>query len=83
MYWPLNTPKVYTAYNTIGKADNSNAKGSAQGPASDNDALPRDSTIIGLEVGRNGHLFATITTITLTIWQLSVGTRGCLLARSD
>ena len=84
MYWPLNAPKVYAAHNGFRRANRGSAKSSAEASTLvGDDALARDSTIIGLEVARNGHLFATITAITLTIWQLAVGPSGLLLARSD
>jgi hypothetical protein len=43
-------------------------------------ALKRDEhvggEIIGVRLGRNGYLFATITRCTLTVWQTKVGWRG-------
>ena len=67
MYWPLGAPRVY-AVNKLRKTS---------APASDedqsgNESVVEDNVIRGLEVSRNGHLFATITQTSLTIWQTSV-----------
>ena len=82
MYWPLNAPREYSAYNAFGTKSETNEEGRVN-TADSNDTSSGDDTIIGLEVARNGRLFATITTITLTVWQISVRYSGHLSTRSD
>lgn len=66
MYWPLGAPKVYAASRRKRKPPvQENAK-------KDGEDVDRKLTnILGLRVARNGHLFVTITEITLTVWQTS------------
>ena len=67
MYWPLGAPKVYAA-----------ARRKRKSVASENeekdseDVEQKATSILGLRVARNGHLFVTITEDSLTVWQTSV-----------
>ena len=65
MYWPLGAPKVYAA-----------ARRKRKNVASENeeeeDVEEKATSILGLRVARNGHLFVTITENSLTVWQTSV-----------
>lgn len=67
MYWPLGAPRVYT----VNKLRKTSALAS-DGDQSSNESVVEDKVIRGLQVSRNGHLFATITETSLTIWQTSV-----------
>ncbi|KAL9636628.1 MAG: hypothetical protein Q9164_002707 [Protoblastenia rupestris] len=66
MYWPLGAPRIYAA---------SRRKRKPPDASNDEKEAPEDGqngeNILGLRVGRNGHLFTTITETTLTIWQAS------------
>lgn len=77
MYWPLGAPRVYAAAKRRRKGSNANANGNQSREGGDEDEKEvndnSSSALIGLCVARNGHLFATITNTSLTIWQTSVG----------
>ncbi len=73
MYWPLGAPRVYAATRPRGKLSQPNGTEDSEAEAVDRDA----AGLLGLRVSRNGHLFATITTKTLTIWQTSVSWKRC------
>lgn len=65
MYWPLGVPRIYAAATKRRKV---NGGDDYENEASEN----QPSALLGLRVSRNGHLFATITTTTMTVWQTSV-----------
>lgn len=75
MYWPLGAPRVYAVAKRRRKSNKPiENDGSEAGDEDENDVNDNNSSaLIGLCVSRNGHLFATITNATLTIWQTSVG----------
>ena len=68
MYWPLGAPKIYAATKRTRKQQEvcNEEEADTEGESKE------DTAILGLQVARNGHLFATITDTTLTIWQSSV-----------
>lgn len=66
MYWPLGMPRVYTApVKPMPHIDEDES-------SSEDENGPDDRIIAGLQTSRNGAVFATITTTTLNIWQVSV-----------
>ena len=60
MYWPLGAPRIYAA----------NPR--PQDPRTGTDDATAQTDLLALRVSRNGYLFATITTSTLTVWQTRV-----------
>lgn len=68
MYWPLGAPRIYAASDKPRRKSGSGLDDPLDGDPTDED----DPTLTGLQISRNGHLFATITTTTLMIWQTSV-----------
>ena len=71
MYWPLGAPKVYAAAKRRRKAP--------EADDSDGEAVEAQAkkayAILGLQVARNGQVFATVTASALTIWQTLVRTQ--------
>lgn len=67
MYWPLGVPQIYAATQRRNPL-----RASGDGDYEDEAPESQSSALLGLRVSRNGHLFATITTTTMTIWQTSV-----------
>ncbi|KAI9870770.1 MAG: hypothetical protein M1830_003825, partial [Pleopsidium flavum] len=57
MYWPLGSPRIYAA------------SPRPPDPKTSPDDGSTETDLLALRVSRNGHLFATITSTTLTIWQ--------------
>ena len=70
MYWPLNAPRIYSA-----KGSKRRKLHEVKEDDSEDNVDCDDRLILGLRVSRSGHLFTTITTSSLNIWQTSVGTR--------
>lgn len=69
MYWPLGAPRIYAADKTRNKA----ADTANQDDGDKSDAVDHDpASLLGLRTSRSGHMVATITATTLTIWQTSV-----------
>lgn len=68
MYWPLGVPQIYAAATQRRNPVRASGDGDYEDEAPEN----QPSALLGLRVSRNGHLFATITTTTMTIWQTSV-----------
>jgi hypothetical protein len=86
MYWPVGVPRIY-ALNGPGNTnifhadeddeDNSSddkqaSEGQTQGEHTSEASDSQDSSIIGLQVSRHGHIFTTITKTSLAIWQARV-----------
>ena len=71
MYWPLGAPKVYAAAKRRRKAPEAD-----DGDGEVVEAKAKKAyAILGLQVARNGQVFATVTASALTIWQTSVRTQ--------
>lgn len=70
MYWPMGAPQIYASNRKRRKGhtteDGKQVEAKDEGTAA----------ILGLRTSRNGHLIATITATTMTIWQASVRGRG-------
>ncbi|KAL9594434.1 MAG: hypothetical protein Q9179_005398 [Wetmoreana sp. 5 TL-2023] len=66
MYWPMGAPQIYSA-NRKRRKDHGGYENGEQEEAEDE----MSGTILGLRTSRSGHLIATITATTLTIWQAS------------
>lgn len=69
MYWPLGVPQIYAVATRRRNTVRANGDGDYENEASENQ---HPAALLGLRVSRNGHLFATITTTTMTVWQTSV-----------
>ena len=67
MYWPLGVPRIYAANKPSKKA--SDVKNDNKDAETD---IEDTTSLLDLQVSRNGHLFVTITATTLTIWQTAV-----------
>lgn len=76
MYWPMGAAQIYSANRRRRKACKSH-----EGQEEDNigeqeeeeqEQEEDNQPIQGLRTSRNGHLIATITATTMTIWQASV-----------
>ena len=67
MYWPLGAPRVYAADRRKRKPPTPEYEEEGS-----EDGEEKVTSILGLRVARNGHLFVTITETTLTVWQTSV-----------
>ena len=72
MYWPLGAPRVYAA-NKIAKSPSAESR-DGLGEITDED---EDNSLLGLQVSRSGHLFATITANGLCVWQTYVRLDFC------
>ena len=70
MYWPLGAPKVYAAARR--KRKSSASENEEKDSEDVEDVKEKATSILGLRVARNGHLFVTITKNSLTVWQTSV-----------
>ena len=70
MYWPLGAPKVYAAARR--KRKSSASENEEKDSEDVEDVKEQATSILGLRVARNGHLFVTITENSLTVWQTSV-----------
>ena len=70
MYWPLGAPKVYAAARR--KRKSSASENEEKDSEDVEDVKEKATSILGLRVARNGHLFVTITENSLTVWQTSV-----------
>lgn len=74
MYWPIGAPKIYAAHKhrACGKAEVVSQDGldesTEEGQADGHD----EQEIIDVRLARGGHLFATITHSSLSIWQTKV-----------
>ncbi|MCJ1382628.1 hypothetical protein MMC17_005741 [Xylographa soralifera] len=66
MYWPLGAPRVYAARKLSLSSPTENGQTRTQAHEEE-----KYSALLGLRVLRNGQQFATITTISLNIWQTS------------
>ena len=74
MYWLLGAPQIFAVNKCRKKTDGDNPQGHEDF---------EETAILGLQVSRTGHLFATITATALTIWQTSVRPKCGLLISSD
>ena len=72
MYWPLGAPRVYAA-NKIAKSPSADSIDGLEDSAKEDE----DNSLLGLQVSRSGHLFATITANGLCIWQTYVSLDFC------
>ena len=80
MYWPLGAPRIYAANGSrTGRAGKKYGENDQEEKGKEKDA----STLLGIRVSRNGHLFATISATTLMIWQTSVSGYEQSLNASD
>ena len=85
-YWPISSPSVFAATKestpqqgttrishdgAAADEDDSDGQSSAQHGQEDDMA----GEVLAMEVTRSGHMFATITRSTLTIWQTKAGRR--------
>lgn len=68
MYWPMGAAQIYSANRRRRKDWEKQDNVEKNGTEQDEDCDP----ILGMRTSRNGHLIATITTTTMTIWQASV-----------
>lgn len=78
-YWPISSPSVFAASKETRTqptpvshdgADEDDGQGGVQHAEDD-----MAGEMVAMEVTRSGHLFATITRSTLTIWQTKAGCR--------
>lgn len=70
MYWPMGGAHIYSANRKRRKARRS------PGDQEEEDEEEDDSApILGLRTSRSGHLLATVTATTMTVWQASVRNR--------
>jgi hypothetical protein len=74
MYWPLGAPRVYAAKKRLRTSS----------PGSEEELFQNgeehsvdDGSLLELQISRGGHLFASITSTTLDIWQTSVSFSLC------
>ena len=79
MYWPLGAPRIYASSRNKRKVGQDGVEGEEYEASDDN----ASRAILGLRVSRNGHLFATITEIVLTVWQSNVCALNSTIADSD
>ena len=71
MYWPLGAPRVYAATRPRPNASQTDKSSNSEEEAEEK----ADKVLLGLRVSRSGHLCATVTAKTLSIWQTSVSLR--------
>ncbi|KAL8760464.1 MAG: hypothetical protein Q9184_003362 [Pyrenodesmia sp. 2 TL-2023] len=67
MYWPMGAAQIYSANRRRRKDQGRHDDLEKDGIEQEEDNDP----ILGMRTSRNGHLIATITTTTITIWQAS------------
>lgn len=70
MYWPIGAPKIYAAHKHTARSkgedfSHDGLDESANGQAGAHD----EQEIVDIRLARGGHLFATITRSSLSIWQ--------------
>jgi hypothetical protein len=94
MYWPVGVPRIY-ALNSIAnrstlEADEDQRDPQEETPGNENEgekiaeaSQAPDASVIGLQVSRNGHIFATITRSSLAIWQARVCLSASISTISD
>ncbi|KAL8830879.1 MAG: hypothetical protein Q9170_005537 [Blastenia crenularia] len=75
MYWPMGAARIYSANRRRRKHSKGHIDGE-QRPEEDD-----EPPILGLRTSRSGHLIATVTATTMTIWQASV--RDLVLAAAS
>ncbi|KAL8685639.1 MAG: hypothetical protein Q9218_007636 [Villophora microphyllina] len=69
MYWPLGAPRIYSANRKRRKEHTEDDDGGQQ--QMEDAQEEANATVLGLRTSRSGHLIATVTATTLTIWQAS------------
>jgi hypothetical protein len=77
---PNETPRTSvdetTSVENHGPKDDANAQDGARASEQGTKALNDNGNIMCLRASRHGHIFATITTSSLTVWQTQVGCPG-------
>lgn len=79
MYWPLSAPRVYAAPSKPELPLEDGHDVAQNGDEEKSEA----TALLGMQISRNGHIFATITVTTLNIWQSSVSYNLHLPTNSD